>query len=123
MLVVKGASALRRALKDVLEKAYIVRMRTLQYQIRRRFRSGRVPVNPRRFIRPEYPLRGYFHSDTAGSTQSLRIRQMRLAPPKFGFGQLPSSDIHHRTFELETAWGIFHHMSYDVDMPDRIVGQ
>src|SRR6266436_5227036 len=123
MLKVKVTSALPCALKNALKKVHILRMDSLQYQIGRGFRCGRVPVNPSRFIRPEYPLRTWFNSDTAGSTHSLRICQMRLAPPKFDFGQLPSSDIHHRTYELETAWVIFHHMSYDVDMPDRIVGQ
>jgi len=78
-------------------------MRSLQYQVGRWFRPGRVPVNPGRFIRPEYPLRTYFHSDTTGSTESLRICQMRLAPPKFDFGQLSSSDIHHRAYDLDDA--------------------
>src|ERR1700730_17618981 len=76
-------------------------MRSLQYQIGRWFCPGRVPVNPSRFIRPEYPLRTYFYSDAASSTQLLRICQMRLAPPKFDFGQLPSSHIHYRADDLD----------------------
>src|SRR5580704_14902517 len=101
MLPVKLMSALHCTPKNVCEKAHIVRMRSLQYQIGRWFCPGRVPVNPSRFIRPEYPLRTYFYSDAAGSTQSLRICQMRLAPPKFDFGQLPSSHIHYRTDDLD----------------------
>src|ERR1700745_207042 len=62
MFIVKVTSALRRALKDVLEKAYIVRMSSLQYQIRRRFGTRRVAVNPSRFLGPKYPLITYFHS-------------------------------------------------------------
>src|SRR6476620_655074 len=73
MLIIKVSSALRGTLKNVCKTAGIVRMRSLQYQIGRWFRSGRVPVNPSRFIRPEYPLRTYFHSDTAGATESLRV--------------------------------------------------
>src|SRR6266446_10250059 len=96
MLKVKVTSALPCALKNALKKVYILRVDSVQDQVGRGFRSGRVPVNPSRFIRPKYPLRTYFHSDTAGLTQSLRICQMRLAPPKFDFGQLPSGDIHYR---------------------------
>jgi hypothetical protein len=78
-------------------------MTSLQDQIGRWFRSGRVSVNPSRFIRPEYPLRTDFHSDTAGLTEALRICQMRLAPPKVDFGELPRGDIHDRANDLDGA--------------------
>src|SRR5258707_1193458 len=65
VLAVKVMSALRRTPKNVCEKAHIVRMRSLEYQIGRWFRAGRVPVNPSRFIRPEYALRTDVHSDAA----------------------------------------------------------
>src|ERR1700693_2882782 len=45
MLPVEVMSALRCTPKNVCETAHIVRMRSLQYQIRRWFRPGRVPVN------------------------------------------------------------------------------
>ena len=101
MLKVKVTSALPCALKNALKKVYILMMDSLQYQIGRRFRSGRVPVNPSRFIRPEYPLRTHYESDTADSTQSLRICQMSLAPPKFDFAQLRGSHIHNRADDLD----------------------
>ncbi len=103
MLPVELMSAPRCTPKNVCERAHIVRMRSLQYQIGRWFCPGSVPVNPSRFIRPEYPLGTYFYSDTAGSTQSLRICQMCLAPPKFEFGQLSSGDIHYRADDLDCA--------------------
>src|ERR1700730_16662878 len=67
MLIIKVTSAPRRTLKGVFDKAHIVRMSSLQYQIGRRFRPGRVPVNPSRFLGPEYPLRISFPSDTTGA--------------------------------------------------------
>src|SRR5229473_109785 len=73
MLQVKVTSALRRTLKNVFEKVDIVRMRSLQYQIGRWFRPGWISVNPSRFLGPEYALGTYFHSDTTGATESLRI--------------------------------------------------
>src|SRR5580700_2102879 len=73
MLPVKVMSALRCTFKNLCETAHIVRMRSLQYQIACRFRPGRVPVNPGRFLGPKYPLRTHFHSDTTGVTESLRI--------------------------------------------------
>src|SRR5712664_1821764 len=73
MLPVKVTSALRCTYKNLFETAHILRMRSLQYQVRCRFRPGRVPVNPGRFLRPEYPLRTNFDSNTTGATESLRI--------------------------------------------------
>src|SRR2546427_5464666 len=73
MLVIKIISAVRRSLERVCDKAHIVRMGALQNQIGRRFRSGRVPVNPRRLLGPKYPPRACFHSDEASATESLRL--------------------------------------------------
>src|SRR5229473_8002206 len=56
MLPVKVISTLRCTFKNLCEAAHIVRMGSLQYQIGCRFCPGRVPVNPGRFIGPEYPL-------------------------------------------------------------------
>src|SRR5260370_11477650 len=81
ILKVKVTSALRRSLKNVFEKVHIIRMDSLQYQIGRRFRPGRVPVDPGRFLGPKKPLSGYVHSNTTGATESLRIRYVRFAPP------------------------------------------
>ena len=73
MLIIKVTSALRRTLQGIFDKVHIVRMGSLQYQLGRRFRPWRVPVNPSRFLGPKYPLRTSFHSDGAGSTEFLRI--------------------------------------------------
>ena len=73
MLIIKVTSALRRTLQGIFDKVHIVRVSSLQYQIRRRFRPGRISVNPSRFLGPEYALRTSFHSDGAGSTEFLRI--------------------------------------------------
>src|SRR6266849_8956555 len=73
MLPVEVISALRCTFKNLFETAHIVRMRSLQYQMGCRFRSGRVPVNPGRFLGPEYPLRTNVHSNTTGATESLRV--------------------------------------------------
>ena len=54
MLVVKVTSALRGTLERVFDEAHIVRMRSLQYQLGRWFRSGGIPVNPRRLVGPKY---------------------------------------------------------------------
>ena len=73
MLVIEVTSALRRALERVFDEAHIVRMRSLQYQLGRWFRSGRIPVNPRRLVGPKYSLRACFHSDEASATEPLRV--------------------------------------------------
>src|SRR5262249_29762516 len=68
MLKFEVMSALRRALKYVFTEAHIIRMNSLQYQVGRRLRPGRIAVNPSRFLRPKYPLGTYFHSDTSRAT-------------------------------------------------------
>jgi hypothetical protein len=73
MLPVKAIAALRCTFKNLCETAHVVRMRSLQYQVGCRFRPGRVPVNPGRFVGPEYPFRTNVHSDATGATESLRI--------------------------------------------------
>src|SRR5207249_7691327 len=57
MLEIKVTSAMRGALERVFDEAQIVRMRSLQYQLGRWFRSGGIPVNPRRLVGPKYPDR------------------------------------------------------------------
>src|SRR6266850_2836371 len=93
MLVIKVTSALRGALERVFDEADIVRMRSLQYQLGRRFRSGGIPVNPRGLVGPKYSLRACFHSDEASATEPLRVGQIRLASPKFDFDSLAFLDI------------------------------
>src|SRR2546428_9665084 len=68
-------------------------MRALQDQIGRRFRSRRVPVDPRRLVGPKYPLRACLHSDEPSATEPLRVGQIRLAPPKLPFDSLAFLDI------------------------------
>src|SRR5580698_5404134 len=86
MLKVKVASRPPRRLKNVLDKVKIVRMDSLQNQIGCRFRLGSVSVDPGGFLGPEHPIGTSFHSGITGVTESLRICQMRLAPPKFTLG-------------------------------------
>src|SRR4029453_6437059 len=93
MLVVKVVCASRRSLERVFDNAHVVRMRALQYQIWRRFRSGRVPVDPRRLVGPKYPLRACFHSDETSATEPLRVGQIRFPPPKLPFASLAFLDI------------------------------
>src|SRR6266850_3533400 len=93
MLVINVTSALRGALERVFDEAQIVRMRSLQYQLWRWFRSGGIPVNPRRLVGPKYPFRAFFHSDEARATEPLRVGQIRLASPKFDFDSLAFLDI------------------------------
>src|SRR6185295_8863216 len=73
VLVIKVSSAARSSLERVFDKAYVVRMRALQDQIGRRFRSRRVPVDPRRLVGPKYPLCACVHSDEASATEPLRV--------------------------------------------------
>jgi hypothetical protein len=73
MLVIKVTSALPGALERVFDEAHILRVRSLQYQLGRWCRSGGIPVNPRRLVGPEYPLRACFHCDEASATEPLRI--------------------------------------------------
>jgi hypothetical protein len=74
MLIVKVISTPPRTLERVSDKVHILGMNSLQYQIGCRFRPGCVPIDPRRFLRPKYPLGTYFHSDTADAAEDLRIR-------------------------------------------------
>src|SRR4029077_11841488 len=112
MLPVELLPALRCAPQNVRKKARIVRMRSLQYQIGRWFGAGRVTIDACRLIRPENPLRTYFHSDTAGSTQSLRICQMRSTSPKLGFGlfallnvEIDADPAEYRSFCVPDGFG------------------
>src|SRR5258706_6229346 len=68
-------------------------MRSLQYQIGRRFRPWRVPINPSGFLGPNQSFRASFHSNEAGVTESFRVRQVLFAPAEFDFGLLPFFDV------------------------------
>src|SRR6185369_851462 len=93
MLIVEVAFALSRTLKGTSDKAQVVRMRSLQYQVGRWFRAGRVAVDSSRFLGPEYPPGTSVHCDESGATEPLRVCQIRLAPPKFDFALLAFFDI------------------------------
>ena len=73
MLPIKVIYALRRTLENFFEKAHIVRVRSLQYQLGRRLRAGRVSVNPSRFLGPKNPLGASVHSDAPGVAEFLRV--------------------------------------------------
>jgi len=73
MLIVEVISTFRRTLQGALDKADIVRMRSLQDQFGRGFRFGRISIDASRFLGPEYPLRAHLHSDEAGATEFLCI--------------------------------------------------
>ena len=94
MLIVKVSPVLRlRTCKGVFDQVHIVRMGSLQNQFGRGFRPWRVAVNASRFVRPEYALGLYFHSDSPGPAEFLRICQIRSAPPKFDLRLLAFFDI------------------------------
>src|SRR5882724_1942443 len=93
MLIVEVIPVLCRTLERLFDKVDIVRMRSLQNQVRCWFRSGRVSVDPGRLLGPEYPLRTRFHPDEASATEFLRVCQIRLTPPKFDFASLVLFDV------------------------------
>jgi hypothetical protein len=82
MLPVKIASAMRRPLQNSFQLAHIVRMRSLQDQIGRRFRPCRVSIYPRRFIGPIYPLGAHIYSYTSHAPESLCFGEMRFVSAK-----------------------------------------
>jgi hypothetical protein len=93
MLVIKVTSIARCPFKCVLDKAYIVGMSSLEYEIGRGLRPGRVPVNPSGFLGPKQSFRASFHGHKAGATESLRVCQIFFAPAEFGFGLFAFFDI------------------------------
>src|ERR1700753_3588018 len=103
MLKVEIATGVHRTLEGLLENLHVVRVRSLQDQLWRRFRPGRIPINPRRFFGPEYPLGAHLHSDATGVAESLRIGEVGLAAPKFQFRALLCSDIHHRADDFDIS--------------------
>src|ERR1700731_5457296 len=60
---------------------------------------------------------------TAGLAHLLCFRQVPLPAPEGFLGRLALCDVRHRPDKLEVARLIFHCVSHDVDMLDRIVGQ
>src|SRR5580704_19378711 len=60
---------------------------------------------------------------TAGLAHLLRFRQVPLTAPEVFLDRLALCDVGHCTDKLEIARLIFHCVSHDVDMLDRIVGQ
>jgi hypothetical protein len=101
MLKVKVTSALPRALEDALKKDYILGVDSLQNQFGCGLGSGRVPVDPSRFVGPKYLFATPFHADTAGVAESLCICQMGFAAPEFDLGVLPGGDINYRANDLD----------------------
>ena len=65
-------------------------MRSLEDQVRRRLRSGWVPIYPRRLIGPKDPLCPHIYADTTHAAEPLGLGEMRSASAKL------------RNHELET---------------------
>src|SRR5258708_19384634 len=80
MLIIKGTSVVPGPLKCVLHKAYVVGMRSLEYQIGRGFGPRGVPVNPSGFLGPKQSLCPSSHATDAGARNSLPAPQL-LSPP------------------------------------------
>src|ERR1700758_113917 len=68
-------------------------MGSLQDQIGRRFRPGRISVNAGRFFRPGYSFGTNVHSDTTDTAESLRFREKMLVPPQGFFHAFGSLDV------------------------------
>src|SRR4029077_17700866 len=80
-------------LECVFDEAHIVRMRSLEDQIRRWFGAGRISVYPSGFLGPEQSVGASFHGNEAGAAQSLRVCQVLFAPAEFDFGLLAFFDV------------------------------
>jgi hypothetical protein len=93
MFIVKVSSVVACSLKCVPDKAYVVGMRSLEYQIGRGFRPGSVPVDPSGLLGPKQSFRASFHGNKASAAESLRVCQVLFAPAEFDFGLLTLFDI------------------------------
>src|SRR5258707_1717299 len=60
---------------------------------------------------------------TAGLAHLLRFRQVPLTAPDVFLGRLALCDVGHRPDKFKVARLIFHYVSHDVNILDRIVGQ
>src|SRR5258708_26257442 len=60
---------------------------------------------------------------TAGLAHLLRFRQVPLTAPEVFLGRLALCDVGHRPDKFKVARLIFHCVSHDVNILDRIVGQ
>src|SRR6266481_6127157 len=60
---------------------------------------------------------------TAGLAHLLRFRQVPLTAPEVFLGRLALGDVRHRPDKLKVARLVFHCVSHDVNILDRIVGQ